>query len=106
MQLNGEYLIAVTPQDPKQPVAFTVQAREETRPHILYDLRHGTGQVYASGTVRVMTVLAQGTVYRLVPASDQCVRDAEAGDVVDEVNIRGVAVILECRSYLPVVDIP
>jgi hypothetical protein len=67
MQLNGEYLIAVTPQDPAQPVAFTVHAQQGARPHILYDLRRGTRQVYGSGVVQVTAELAEGTVYRLVP---------------------------------------
>jgi hypothetical protein len=67
MQLNGEYLIAVTPRDPAKPVAFTVHAEQSSRPHTLYDLRHGTQQLHESGTVQVTAELAEGTVYRLVP---------------------------------------
>jgi len=67
-QLNGQYLIAVTPRDPAQPVAFTVHAEQSQAPHVLYDLRHGTQQLYASGTVQVTASLSEGTVYRLVPA--------------------------------------
>jgi len=44
-----------------------VHAEQSGKPHTLYDLRHGTRQVYESGTIQVTAEMAQGTVYRLVP---------------------------------------
>ncbi len=106
MRLNDEYLIAVTPRDPARPVTFTVQTREERQPHILKDLRHGTEQVYLSGVVRVTVTLEQGTVYRLVMVPEQCFRDIDAGAVMGGSDIGTVAAVIECRSYLPVVNVP
>jgi hypothetical protein len=105
MQLNGEYLIAVTPHDPTRPVTFTVHARRTSEHHILYDLRHGTRQLYESGAVQVTAELMEGTVYRLVPAPppDQCVRDANANGIGDVVDIMTTASDLECHVHLPLV---